>query len=226
MQMHLQSLEGMVNDMELKNTLDCANDLLLRMTLTSDNKEGVTNQMLDRNIPKFQSAIIIQSMIKGNHIIGHTNQEVYEMYSFLAKELNIPALSMIDLSRTLCKYYDFSVVDKKVNGKKIRIFEPETSPNDLFEKAKAFSYTEYYVRNFLVQKDVLGHRNREIYDQYLKWCNANTQPVSQSEFSIFICDMLDVTTKTVKIGGVTIRIYVEKAGADYGDNSSDQKGLG
>lgn len=47
MQMHLQSLEGMVNDMELKNTLDCANDLLLRMTLASDNKEGVTNQMLD-----------------------------------------------------------------------------------------------------------------------------------------------------------------------------------
>lgn len=226
MQMLLLTLEGMVNDMELKNTLDCANDLLLRMTLASDNKDGVTNQMLERNIPKFQSAIIIQSMIKGNHIIGHTNQEVYEMYSYCAKELNIPALSMIDLSRTLCKYYDFSVVDKKVNGKKVRIFEPKTSPNDLFEKAKAFSYTEYYVRNFLVQKDVLGHRNSEIYDQYLKWCNDDMQPVSRSEFSMFICSILDVTVKSVKKDGITIRIYVEKAGADHGDNSSSQKGLG
>lgn len=226
MQMHLQSLEGMVNNMELKNTLDCANDLLLRMFLASTNKDGVTYQMLERNIPKFQSAVVIQSMIKRNHIIGHTNQEVYEMYSFLATELNLPLLSMIDLSRTLCKYYGFDVVDKKVNGKKVRMFDLKTSTDVLFEKATGYSYAEYFIRNFLVKEKVLGCRNSEIYDQYVKWCHDDMQPISRSLFSMFVCDMLDVATKTVKKDDITIRIYVEKVGADHGDNSSDQKGLG
>ena len=226
MQMHLQSLEGMVNDMDLKNTLDCANDLLLRMFLASTNNDGVTDQMLERNIPKFQSAVVIQSMIKGNHIIGHTNQEVYEMYSFLATELNLPLLSMIDLSRTLCKYYGFDVVDKKVNGKKVRMFDLKTSTDVLFEKATGYSYAEYFIRNFLVKEKVLGCRNSEIYNQYVKWGHDDMQPISRSMFSMFVCDMLDVATKTVKKDDITIRIYVEKAGADHGDNSSDQKGLG
>lgn len=225
MLMHLQSLEGMVNDMELKNALDCANDLLLRMFLASTNKDGVTDQMVKRNIPKFQSAIIIQSMIDKNYIIGHTNQEVYEMYSYCAKELNIPALSMIDLSRTLCKYYNFNLVNKRINGKKIRIFESQTPKSE--SSVKSIQGAMYYITNKLSAGDVLGCRNSEIYNQYTVWCMDNLQPIcSRVTFSRFVCNILNVTVKSFRKDDITIRIYVEKAGADHGDNSSDQKGLG
>lgn len=225
MLMHLQSLEGMVNDMELKNALDCANDLLLRMFLASTNKDGVTDQMVKRNIPKFQSAIIIQSMIDKNYIIGHTNQEVYEMYSYCVKELNIPALSMIDLSRTLCKYYNFNLVNKRINGKKIRIFESQTPKSE--SSVKSIQGAMYYITNKLTPGDVLGCRNSEIYNQYTVWCMDNLQPIcSRVTFSRFVCNILNVTVKSFRKDDITIRIYVEKAGADHGDNSSDQKGLG
>jgi len=225
MQMLLLNLEGMVNDMELKNSIDSANDLLVKMFLASTNKDGVTNQMVKRNIPKFQSAIIIQSMIKGNHIIGHTNQEVYEMYSYCAKEMDIPLLSMIDLSRTLCKYYGFSVVNKRINGKKVRVFESQTEKSKSI--GKNIQGAMHYLTNELTPGVVLGCRNSEIYSQYTKWCIDNLKPIcSRVTFSRLVCSILDVTVKSVKKDGITIRIYVEKAGADHGDNSSSQKGLG
>ena len=85
----------------------------------------------------------------------------------------------------------------------------------------------HYITNELTPDDVLECRNSETYSQYTEWCMDNLQPIcSRVFFSKLVCSILDVTVKSVKKDGITIRIYVEKAGADHGDNSSDQKGLG
>ena len=164
-------------------------------------------------------------MIDGNHIIGHTNQEVYEMYSFCAKEIGIPLLSPIDLSRTLCKYYGFELLSKKVNGKTKRCYKQKSPKVESSERS--LKCAMHYISNELTPGDVLGCVNSDVYDQYVDWCKDNLHSTcSNVTFSRFICSILDVTVKSIKKDGVTVRIYVEKAGVDHGDDSSSQKGLG
>lgn len=181
-------MEGMVNNMELKDSRDCAEDLLARMMLV--NEEAVTPQMIQRNVSKFQSALIIQSMIKGNHIAGHTNQEVYEMYVYCAKEMNIPALSIIDLSRTLCKYYGFTIVDKTINKKKYRIFEKMINISDTVYSIRC---AVYYICNILKVDGIDNHKDTDVYDEYVAWCMDNLQDAcSETEFTALVTDILKV----------------------------------
>ena len=176
--------------MELKDSRDCADDLLARMMMTSENEKGVTPQMIQRNISKFKSAIIIQGMINGNHIAGHTNQEVYEMYVYCAKEMNIPVLSIIDLSRTLCKYYEFTIVDKTINKKKYRIFEKMINISDTVYSIRC---AVYYICNVLKVNGIDDHKDTDVYDEYVAWCMDNLQVAcSKTEFIALVADILKV----------------------------------
>ena len=88
---------------------ECQHDLLIR--IISENPDLKDKQISENHIKKLKSAVIFNTLIKHDMIVGYTNQQVYNVYCEIASTLSVPALSKIDFSRTLCKYYGFSVVD-------------------------------------------------------------------------------------------------------------------
>ncbi len=212
--------------MEKMNTETAAHDLLARMMVTC--QQTVTKKFILDNMDKFRSAIIFQSMIGKNIIVGSTNQEMYELYCKVAKEMDIDPISMIDFSRTLCKYYGFELHSTNVGNHTIkRIFRYKgikTKGKDNVENMQAVAY---FVTQVLTRDDVIGQRNTDVYEKYMEWCRENFQPLATKiNFSRLVCIILDVQVVDAYKNKQKIRIYAEKDGDDNGDNSPSQKGLG
>jgi hypothetical protein len=62
------------------------------------------------------------AILDNYNIVGAETSLVYDKYKQLCIEMNYEVISRIDFSRFVCKYFGYSVVDKKVNGNKSRIF--------------------------------------------------------------------------------------------------------
>lgn len=206
------------------NTETAAHDLIARMMLV--NEHGMSKQHIKDNMDKFRSAIIFQGFMKKNLIVGSTNQELHDLYCKIAHDMDIQPLSLIDFSRTLCKYYGFELYSVKKNGKTKRIFRENITPIKT-DQIHAVQALTYYAINEQTKEDFLGQRNSDVYEKYVEWCRNNVQPITSNiGFSRTVCAIYNIVVKSVKDNGQVIRIYVEVEGDDNGDNSSGQESLG
>lgn len=69
-----------------------------------------------------ESKEVINKMIDEIDITNKPTNKVYEMYESLCDSINIGCMSQIGFSRYIVRNFDYVIVDKKVNGKKYRIF--------------------------------------------------------------------------------------------------------
>jgi len=70
----------------------------------------------------FDSVKVISKMLLSMDINNKPTNKVYEVYKSLCSNLNIPPISNIEFSRFIVRWYNFVIVDKKINGVKYRIF--------------------------------------------------------------------------------------------------------
>lgn len=159
------------------NTETAAHDLIARMMLV--NEHGMSKQHIKDNMDKFRSAIIFQGFMKKNLIVGSTNQELHDLYCKIALDMDIQPLSLIDFSRTLCKYYGFELYSVKKNGKTKRIFRENITPTKT-DQIHAVQALTYYAINEQTKEDFLGQRNSDAYEKYVEWCRNNVQPITSN----------------------------------------------
>lgn len=178
--------------------LDAAEDLLMKMMM-----KGKGERILDK-ISKFESAGIIKLMVDKGLICGKTNNEIYEMYSFVADKLKLDVLTKDNLMKTLVNFYGFKIINRKINGKKYRVLT-----NDSEEKF--FKEHTVYCLDMLSDIDVYNQPTNKVYKQYQEYCISNNlNALSAGEFSkqvkfYFNCEIINK-----KIHGKKYRIFINK----------------
>ena len=194
-----------VNYMEY-NTKSAAEDLLARMMIY--NKTEISEKYIMDNMDKFRSAIIIQSLIKNDMIIGQASQKVYEVYHVIAQEMDIDPLSKIDFSRTLCKYYAFESTTIRTKGELKKIFTScEKGAKESAEIMKVKTQV-HYISNVISVDDIFGHQSSEVYDNYLTWCKENAGSIGNKiNFSRVICSTYNIQVKVKRKGKSSIKVY-------------------
>ena len=189
--------------------LEAAEDLLARTILVHDG--NISKQFILNNMNRFESAGIIQGMIKRNMIVGNTNKEVYYVYFHTAKDIGIEPLSSIDFSRTLCKYYGFELFSTSKNGKSRRVYRKrgyyrKTDRSHIMESIAC------YLIHAVVTGEIIGKTLNEQYERYSEWCIDNCKPIgSKSTFKNLFS---------------FAKFELKQRGEDDGDDSSGQESLG
>ena len=207
------------------NTMTAAADLLARMMMV--NSDPITRPYIKDNLNRFQSAIVFQALIDRDMIAGHTNHEVYDLYSNVAKDMNIDPLGDIDFSRTICKYYGFEVHSEKKGGRTRRVFRLVDTPAQGKAAFHAQLCQVLYVTQVKDKEDFIGKTNSESFEEYQSWCRDNCQPMGNKiNFSRLVASTHDLQPKSVRRNGTLVRIYEEVDGDDYGDNSPGQASVG
>ena len=206
---------------------ECQHDLLIR--IISENPDLKDKQISENHIKKLKSAVIFNTLIKHDMIVGYTNQQVYNVYCEIASTLSVPALSKIDFSRTLCKYYGFSVVDihSRKDNVKHRIYVKDQK--EFLKNRKLQSFLDFVIDKTV--KDIVGQTNQELYSEYLDFVKEHKDrtwkmPISKIDFGRRIGIFFNVTIKTTKRNKKTCRVFCLKEGGRHGDHSSGQESLG
>lgn len=206
---------------------ECQHDLLIR--IISENPDLKDKQISENHIKKLKSAVIFNTLIKHDMIVGYTNQQVYNVYCEIASTLSVPALSKIDFSRTLCKYYGFSVVDihSRKDNVKHRIYVKDK--NEFLKNRKLQSFLDFVIDKTV--KDIVGKTNQELYSEYLDFFKEHKDktwkiPISKIDFGRRIGIFFNVTIKPTKRNKKTCRMFCLKEGGRHGDNTPSQESLG
>lgn len=206
---------------------ECQHDLLIR--IISENPDLKDKQISENHIKKLKSAVIFNTLIKHDMIVGYTNKQVYNVYCEIASTLSVPALSKIDFSRTLCKYYGFSVIDihSRKDNVKHRIYVKDK--NEFLKNRKLQSFLDFVIDKTV--KDIVGKTNQELYSEYLDFFKEHKDktwkiPISKIDFGRRIGIFFNVTIKTTKRNKKTCRVFCLKEGGRHGDNPPSQESLG
>ena len=206
---------------------ECQHDLLIR--IISENPDLKDKQISESHRKKIKSAVIFNTLIKHDMIVGYTNQQVYNVYCEIASTLSVPALSKIDFSRTLCKYYGFSVVDihSRKDNVKHRIYVKDQK--EFLKNRKLQSFLDFVIDK--TAKDIVGKTNQELYSEYLDFFKEHKDktwkiPISKIDFGRRIGIFFNVTIKTTKRNKKTCRVFCLKEGGRHGDNPPSQESLG
>ena len=206
---------------------DCQHDMLIRMISENPNLKDKKINESHRN--KIKSAPVFNTLIKHDMIVGYTNNQAYNLYCEIAKTLQIEPLSKIDFSRTLCKYYGFSVIDmhSRKDNVKYRLYVKDK--NKFLKNRKLQSFLEFIMSKSV--KDIVGKTNNDLYSEYLEFfksCGDKgwKKPISKIDFGRRISNTIGVKIKTVHRNKKTYRIYLLKEGDDNGNNSPSQESLG
>ena len=195
---------------------ECQNDLLIR--IMSENPDLKYKKVSQSHIKKLKSAVIFNTLIKHDMIVGYTNQQVYNVYCEIANTISVSALSKIDFSRTLCKYYGFSVMDihSEKDNVKHRIYVKDK--NEFLKNRKLQSFLDFVIDKTV--KDIVGKTNQELKD------NSWKKPISKIDFGRRIGIFFNVTLKTTTQNKKACRVFRLKEGGRHGDDSSGQESLG
>ena len=206
---------------------ECQKDMLERMLV--ENPDLKDKQISESHRKKIKSAVIFNTLIKHDMIVGYTNQQVYNVYCEIASTLSVPALSKIDFSRTLCKYYGFSVMDihSEKDNVKHRIYVKDK--NEFLKNRKLQSFLDFVIDK--TAKNIVGKTNQELYSEYLDFFKEHKdkswkKPISKIDFGRRIGIFFNVTIKTTKRNKKTCRVFCLKEGGRHGDDSSGQESLG
>ncbi|MPN50349.1 hypothetical protein SDC9_197975 [bioreactor metagenome] len=77
---------------------------------------------LKKIMEKYYHIKIICTIINDAGIDGKSTDFVYESYKTLCKKYGILPMHKIAFSRFIVKWFDYKIVNKKVKGKKYRLF--------------------------------------------------------------------------------------------------------
>ena len=206
---------------------ECQKDMVERMLV--ENPDLKDKQISESHRKKIKSAVIFNTLIKHDMIVGYTNQQVYNVYCEIASTLSVPALSKIDFSRTLCKYYGFSMMDihSRKDNVKHRIYVKDQK--EFLKNRKLQSFLDFVIDK--TAKDIVGKTNQELYSEYLDFFKEHKDrtwkmPISKIDFGRRIGIFFNVTIKTTTRNKKTCRVFCLKEGGRHGDHSSGQESLG
>ena len=193
--------ESMI-DRPILNSKDAADDLLVRIMLRD---RDVSKQRIRNMKNLFQSAGIICWMIETNHVSEKTNNEVYDLYFYMASELDIPIISKDFLMKALKFYYGFEIISVRQGTKIVRILKE--SDNDYFishQKTKDFL-------DKLNRSELVGRITSEVFLEYKEWCLENGVPsiTSPGFFSKLVIASKGVKVKSKRIGTKVVRVFSE-----------------
>lgn len=181
-------------------------DLFEKMYIEAGNNPNFEKQVKSK-LNKFPSALIIQDLIAKNLIAGKSNNEVYELYNFVASELHIPVLTEFDLPKVLSRYYGFELYNVKKNKKKVRIY---TYKGFTFKEFCSSVVVEQYL-NSKKEVEIENQVTKTVYKKYLEFCEKEQyKPISNIEFSRQVTRHFDFVIKDKKIQGKKYRIFVKK----------------
>lgn len=76
------------------------------------------NYLMNKHAKEIKRFEVIEQLDNDNLIDGKTNQEVYQMFSDRCDD----DISIIGVSRIITKHFDYVLHDKKIDGKKRRVF--------------------------------------------------------------------------------------------------------
>ena len=76
------------------------------------------NYLLNKHAKEVRRFEVIEQLDNDNLIHGRTNQEVYQLFSDRCDD----NISIIGVSRIITKHFDYVLYDKKIDGKKRRVF--------------------------------------------------------------------------------------------------------
>ena len=85
---------------------------------------------------QFDALLLIDVMIQKGHVESKTNTEVYDMYAHCSEGLGLKTMSKYELSKFLCKYFDFMTIPQRFGDKIERVFFKLKQP-----KTKAEPYS-------------------------------------------------------------------------------------
>lgn len=206
---------------------ECQKDMVERMLV--ENPDLKDKQISESHRKKIKSAVIFNTLIKHDMIVGYTNQQVYNVYCEIASTLSVPALSKIDFSRTLCKYYGFSMMDihSRKDNVKYRIYVKDQK--EFLKNRRLQSFLDFVIDKTV--KDIVGKTNQELYSEYLDFFKEHKDrtwkmPISKIDFGRRIGIFFNVTIKTTTRNKKTCRVFCLKEGGRHGDHSSGQESLG
>ena len=206
---------------------ECQKDMVERMLV--ENPDLKDKQISESHRKKIKSAVIFNTLIKHDMIVGYTNQQVYNVYCEIASTLSVPALSKIDFSRTLCKYYGFSVMDihSEKDNVKHRIYVKDQK--EFLKNRKLQSFLDFVIDK--TANNIVGKTNQELYSEYLDFFKEHKDrtwkmPISKIDFGRRIGIFFNVTIKTTTRNKKACRVFRLKEGGRHGDDSSGQESLG
>ncbi len=193
---------------------ECQHDLLIR--IMSENPDLKYKKVSQSLIKKLKSAVIFNTLIKHDMIVGYTNQQVYNLYCEIANTISVPALSKIDFSRTLCKYYGFSMMDihSEKDNVKHRIYVK--NQKEFLKNRKLQSFLNFVINR--TAKDIVGKTNKELYSEYLDFFKTYNnkswkrwkKPISKVDFGRRICNYFDVIIKNTTRNKTRCRVFFER----------------
>lgn len=97
-------------------------DLILKVKIDElrKNYETTLRKELSAVAQKYDSIMVILTII--DHIDGKPTNIAFEIYEHLCTSTGITPMCNIEFSRFVVKWFDFVIVDKKIEGVKYRIF--------------------------------------------------------------------------------------------------------
>lgn len=91
-----------------------------------ENKEFTTSEKVKKELDEYEASnnpiIGFYKDVGEDFIVNEVVGDIYRSYKIYCDNNNLQALSNIEFSRQMNKRFDLEIVDKKVNGKKCRIF--------------------------------------------------------------------------------------------------------
>ena len=84
----------------------------------SENTEKALREYEENNNP----VLIFFKEIDRGDVVNKSTRDIYTRYSMFCAENNFNPMSNVEFSKTVKRHYEVDIIDKKINGKKYRVF--------------------------------------------------------------------------------------------------------
>lgn len=117
--MNYKELQESTNKHEFKKLIS---EVELRFNdRIEDNAKRKKEQLLKTSL-KTQDVVLVAKIIDVVGINHKPTNEIYKIYTKLCSELKVNSMSAIGFSKFIVKWFDYSIINKSIAGKKRRIF--------------------------------------------------------------------------------------------------------
>lgn len=113
----LKVLEAMKVVRKEALTINLLYDMLIELKDSTPHARKKT--ILSRRY-KFDALLIIDLLTERGHIQGNQNSKAYAIYKYISDGLHLKTMHITDFSRTICKYFGFSVKVERVSPTELK----------------------------------------------------------------------------------------------------------